>query len=534
MDSPHPSFRPSSPSVAWLLGAAGLPAHVDPGTAALKWADTTRSYESLRRRALGLAASMRAQGLRDGDRVATYLYNRGEIFELYFACAFGGFTLVPINFRFSSEETAEILRDCDVKWLVSETSLADTARAAASAASIGPVTLLEAGAGGDEYEHMCAADPRPRAYPLVDPHLILLSSGTTGRPKGAMLSHHAILWYAMQQAALYPGYASDMVLLVTGPLYNTGGINDLTIATFLVGGTVTILPSREWSPSRMGEHIDRWGVTHAVVFPSMMEPMLEADAREPLPLASLRLVVTGGENCPVPTVERFRRRWSHASLAIGYGSTELGLASMIWDRDIEAHPGSVGRAVAGSAIRVVDPNGRELDPPAIGEILVAGGGAFSGYHNAPELNAATCRDGWIATGDLGHWDEDGYLYVDGRSKDMIISGGQNIYPAEIENVLAGFEHLLEATVVGVPDPRWGEAVCAVVVAKPGEPVTEQDVVDFVTTHLASYKKPKHVVFVDRLPRNASQKVLKTILRQRLQSGELRLHAARSTDGPDPE
>ena len=508
-----PAFQSGHPSVAWLLGAAGLPAGIDPDAPAIRWANSAWTYRSLRDRALRLASSLRARGLATGDRVAVHLLNRGEIFELYFACAYAGLTFVPVNFRLTAEEVGRVLGDCQAQRLFTQEDLADVALPAAKLAGLTNVTILGPTAPGTDYEELASAEPWPGPYPLADPHLILFSSGTSGRPKGAMLSHQAIMSYAMQQAAVYPGYDRETVLLITGPLFNTGGINDLTIATLLVGGTVTILPSRGWSPQRMAEHIRRWSVTHTIVFPSMMGPMLQADQESALDIDTLKLVVTGGENCPVATIERFRVRWPHLSVAIGYGSTELGLASVIMDDEIAARPGSVGRSAGGAAVRVVDEFGKDVAAGALGEIWMAGDGAFSGYLDAPELDAETFRNGWVASGDLGRLDDDGYLYVEGRKKDVIISGGQNIYPAELENVLSHCDDLLDAAVIGVPDAKWGEAVCAVVVARPDQNVTAARVIAHITDHLASYKKPKFVVFVDQLPRNASGKVMKRDLRR---------------------
>jgi len=511
----HPAFRYGQPSVAWLLGAAGLPAAVDPDTSAIRWAGSGLTYRELRDRALRLAGSLRASGLVVGDRVAAHLLNRGEFFELYFACAYAGLTFVPVSFRLTSEEVSLILEDCQARRLFTQEDLADTALPAAKLAGVADVTVLGSAASGQDYAELLSTEPWPGPYPVSDPHLILFSSGTTGRPKGAMLSHRAIVSYAMQQAALYPAYDRKTVLLITGPLFNTGGINDLTIATLLVGGTVTILPSRGWSAARMAEHIRRWGVTHTIVFPSMMEPMIRADQESPLDLGTLKLVVTGGENCPVAAVQRFRSRWPHLSVAIGYGSTEVGLASLIMNDEIGAHPGSVGRPAGGAAIKVVGERGEDVPAGSVGEIWMAADTAFSGYLNAPELNAETFRDGWVASGDLGRLDDDGYLYIEGRKKDVIISGGQNIYPAEIENVLSQCDDLLEVAVIGVQDARWGEAVCAVVVPRPGRDVTAAQVIAHVTGHLASYKKPRFVVFVDHLPRNAVGKVNKRDLRDSL-------------------
>jgi acyl-CoA synthetase (AMP-forming)/AMP-acid ligase II len=510
------TFATGAPSVAWLLGAQSLPAHIDSDAPAVRWADRFLTYGELKDRALRLAGAIRASGVQPGDRIATYLLNRGEIFDLYFAGAYAGVTVVPISFRFTAAEVARVLVDCDARWLFSQESLAPQARQAAEAASLSRLTILCEGDEGSSYEELLAAEPTAGPYYTHDPHLILFSSGTTGQPKGARLGHLAILWYAMQQATIYPHYGPEMTLLVTGPLFNTGGINDLTIATFAVGGTVSILPSHNWSAARMAEHITRWQVTHAIVFPSMMGPMLEADGRgECLDCDSLRLVVTGGETCPEATVRRFRERWQEVTLAIGYGATELGLATLIVGDDIGARPGSVGRAVAGSTIRIAGPDGTEVPTGQVGEVWMAGPSAFSGYHNAFELTSATLRDDWVVSGDLGHLDEDGFLYLDGRAKDMIISGGQNIYPAEIEHVLSEYDALAECAVVGVPDKRWGEAVCAVVVQRPGHSVSARQVIEYVAERIGSYKKPTHVVFVDHLPRSALGKVSKQEIREEL-------------------
>jgi fatty-acyl-CoA synthase len=508
----RPRFSDSRTSAAWILGDAALPAHVDPGRYALRWPGHDRTYAQLRDRALGLAAGLRADGLQVGDRVATLLYNRGETFELYFACAYAGLTLVPVNFRMTAAEVELVLRDCGARLLVTEPALAGVAAAATAGLPGVSVLALRESESGAAYERL-ASELGPIGAPaFTDTQLILYTSGTTGRPKGVMLSHTAIMWFAMQQAALYPQMTADMVMLLTGPTFNTAGINEQSIPAFFVGGTNVIHPSRGWKPERMAALIDDFQVTHTLVFPGMMEQFLDADTAAPIEMASLRFVLTGGENCPTATVRRFRKRWDHLSLAIGYGLTEAGVITWICDDDIDQHPGSVGRAFGGQTFLIVDGDGRPVPPGQIGEIITAAPVVATGYWSAPELTQAAIGDGWLRTGDLGRQDDSGYLYIEGRSKDMIISGGQNIYPAEIENVLSEHGGLLEWTVIGVPDRRWGEAVCAVVVARKDHPADADDVVAFVKSRLASYKKPKYVLFVDELPRNPSGKVLKTRLR----------------------
>ena len=505
--------RDSRISVSWILGERALPAHIDPEQIALAWGEERRTYRDLRNTATSLGAGLRALGLQPRDRVATLLYNRGETFELYFACAFAGLTHVPVNFRMVAQEVADVLRDSGASILFTETALADVARRACDGLPGTRLVILDAARSGDEYSELCSAHGSIDDPAVTDCHLLLYTSGTTGRPKGVMLSHRMIIWFAMQQAFLYPGIDSKTVMLVTGPTFNMSSIQEFSIPTFLVGGKVVILPSRNWTVEKMTALIDEHRVTHTNVIPWMMEQFLAADKERPIWFSSVQYVMTGGENCATTSVARFRERWSHISFAVGYGLTEGGVITWIRDEEISLHTGSVGRAFGAQTFRVVDQDGTEVSPREVGEIVTAGPATTPGYWGAPGLTAQVIRDGWLWTGDLGHVDEAGYLYIEGRSKDMIISGSQNIYPAEIENVLSMHGDLLEWAVIGVPDRRWGEAVCAVVVARPGADVAAEAVISHVREHLASYKKPKYVIFTDRLPRNPAGKVLKAELRQ---------------------
>ncbi|WP_165964110.1 AMP-binding protein [Actinomadura sp. KC216] len=504
------------PSVAWILGIDQLPGHIRPGKVALLWSDRQRTYGELRDRALRLAAGLRRRGLHHGDRVATYLLSRGETFELYFACAYAGLTLVPANFRLTARELAHVLHDSGARLLLTQDDLAETARTAVADLDGLEVLTLADDDAGPEYDALLDDGPLPPPYEPADPHIVLYTSGTTGMPKGVMLGHHSIIWFAMQQATLYPSWDGSMVNFINAPLYGAA-MNEQTIPSFLVGATVAIMPSRGWSPERFARLADRWKATHVVIFPSMMEPLLEADQRRAIGLSTLKVVFTGGENCPASLMRRFRSRWPHASLHVLYGMTESGIITECADDEIERFPESVGRPFGLQAVRVVDDEGNDLPVGDVGEVWTAGGAVCSGFLGAPELTAQVLRDGWLATGDLGRFDEHGHLYIEGRKKDMIISSGQNIYPAEIENVLAQHGELFEWTVIGVPDEERGEAVCAVVVAKERSAVTADDVLEHLVANLASYKKPKHIVFVDGLPRNAAGKVLKDRLRKQIRT-----------------
>lgn len=505
--APPLRFEDADMSVAWILGAEALPGHVDPDRVALRWDEHERTYAQLRERALALAGSLRRAGLQRGDRVVGHLLNRGETFELYFACAYAGLTFVSVNWRLTAHELSLILDDCAPAHAFTQEEVAEPLRAVAGERGV-PVTTLADDASGAAYDALATAEPIAGPLERTDTQVILYTSGTTGRPKGVMLDHRNITWFAFQQTTMYPGLDASARLLVTAPTFNTAGINETSIPTFLAGGTVAIHPTGGWTPRKMAALIDRWAITHTIVFPSMMEPLLEADREQPIELASLRFVLTGGENCPPATMQRFRERWPHVELAIGYGATESGVVTLIRGEEIARHPGSCGRVAPGMALRLLDGEGRPVGLGEVGELWVAGGSIVPGYWNAPELTASTLRDGWLNSGDLGRQDEHGHLYLEGRTKDLIISKGQNIYPAEIENVLSDHDALLEWTVVGIEDPEWGEAVCAAVVLKPGREATAEEIVAFVQARLSSYKKPRHVVFMDALPRNPGRKVLK--------------------------
>jgi fatty-acyl-CoA synthase len=511
--------EPPVPNVGWLLGARGLAAGLEATKPAVRWSTHTRTFGDLRTRALALAHALRSEGLGRGDYVATLLFNRGEILELYFACAFAGVTLVPLNFRLVDTELATVLADCPPSWLFCETELHDVAlNAMAGRGDEPPMTVLGTESAGAAYEALAQGPCLVAPDFSSDIHLVLFSSGTTGRPKGACLGHAAIVSYVLQQAAVYPQLDSEAALLVTGPMFNAGGINDLTIASLAVGASVNLLPSRGWSAAKMIEHIARWQVTHAVMFPSMMEPMLQADRESPADLASMKFFVAGGENCPPELVDRFRRRWPHITVAVAYGSTEVGLVTMTSAHDAsDAIAGMVGRPVIGSSVRVVTEEGSDVEPGQVGEVWAAAGSAFSGYLADPELSAETIHDGWVAMGDMGRLTPDGSLRIVGRKKDVIISAGQNIYPAEVESALQEHPAVIDAAVVSIPDPRWGESVCAFVVLGGGEITTAETLLAFLSTRLASYKKPRFFVFSRSLPRNASNKVLKAELREQVRS-----------------
>jgi fatty-acyl-CoA synthase len=509
-------------SVRWILGDTTLPGHVKPDHAAVKWINGTLTYRQLRDRALAMARAMKERGAKPGDRVAVHLFNRGEIFELYFACAYAGLTMVPINFRLSPREIGFIIEDCQPAVIFTETELAATMQAGVTASGVenpGSVAILGANEGGESYEEMAALPPEEQ-FGDAEAQLLLYTSGTTGRPKGVVMKHDNIMALAFQQSTFYEGMNSDAVLMVTGPMYNTAAINEQSIPTFLVGGTVVIMPSRGWRAERMAELMDQWSVSHALIYPSMIEPLLKADENERITLPTLRFALTGGENCPPAAMRKFMDKWPHITLMIAYGSTETGCVTLIKNEEILRHPSSVGRSIGGQTFTVVNGEGVPLEANEIGEIWTAGPATAAGYWRAPELDADVFVEGWVNTGDLGRVDKEGYLYIEGRSKDMIISKGQNIYPSEIENVLREHPAVSDVAVIGLPDEESTEIVCAVIVPRIDYAPTLTDITEFTVERLASFKKPRRVVLYDELPRNASAKVLKSQLTEEIIKGEV--------------
>ena len=498
--------------VSSILGDFGPQALQRPDKPALVWEHGSRTYGELRDRALRLAAALRAMGLETGDRVATLLLNRGEIFEIYFACAYAGLTFVPVSFRLTHPEIASILNDCQAKVVLTEPELAVTLDAALPLLARRPrVVLLATDRGGDMFETLATATA-PLATPIAnDVQMILYTSGTTGRPKGVAMRSLAIAWCAMQQVTQFRHLDHDAVMMLNAPMFNTAAMNESSIPTFFVGGTVAIMPSRGWSAKRLADFIERWRVTHVLMFPSMFRELIQADNDARLPLDKVRWWYTGGENCPPALMAEVRRRWPHIKLTISYGSTESGMATLIEGDDIEKHPGSVGRVTPGQSIRLLDAEGRDVPTGEIGEVWTAGPSVMTHYWEAPQLDAETVRNGWLKIGDLARMDEDGWIYIVGRTKDLIISKGQNIYPAEIENALRQHPAVLDVAVVGVPDAEFGEAACACVMLRKGMTAGSEEILAFALERLASYKKPRHMFFLEDFPRRNATKIDKAEL-----------------------
>jgi fatty-acyl-CoA synthase len=467
-----------------------------------------RTYREWNARANAAARLLREEhGVQKGDRVAVLALNCPEYLDVLFAAGKLGAILVPLNWRLTVRELEIILRDCAPTVLCHDETHADTARQVAGLVSI-PTMPLPTEAG----EPAALQGPAPVTTPdltLEDPFLILYTSGTTGVPKGAILSHRMVTWNCVNTEISWDVWGTD-ITPTFAPFFHSGGINVLTLPLVHKGGTVVLL--RNSDPGAVLECIERERCTIVFAVPTVFQMMLEHPRFAETDLSSVRFCVTGGSSCLIPIIESYFKRG--LTFRQGYGMTEVGVNCFsLAPEDALRKAGSVGRPVFHSEARIVDENDQDVGVDEVGELILAGPHVCSGYWNRPEATAEALRDGWFHTGDLTRRDAEGYYYIVGRKKDLLISGGENIYPAEIEGLLATHPSIAEAAIIGVPDPKWGEVGRAVVVVRPGTTLTAEEVLAFCDGKLARYKIPKSVVFAPILPRNAMGKVIKAELRE---------------------
>ncbi len=451
-----------------------------------------------------------------GDRVAVLLYNGAEFLEVYFACAKIGAIFVPVNFRLAPSEAAYILADCGARVLFHDGGLAATA--GQMGVAVPGVRLVGVGGsgGGDGsgYEGLLsgAEETEPADDVTLDDYqLIMYTSGTTGRPKGAVISHGNTYFNSVNGHLAYPILSTDTTY-VAAPLFHMGALNIFTTPTIHAGGAVFL--ERAFDPVRTLEAIEREHVTTMFGPPTMFQMMLQAPNWSSADLTSLRFLFVGGAPCPLSVIEAYETRG--VALAQGFGLTETSpFVTLLPMEDATRKLGSVGLPVFHSDVCVAGEDGRQLGPGERGELLTRGPHVFQAYWKNPEATRDAIVDGWFKTGDIGYRDQEGYYYLVDRKKDMVISGGENIYPAELERILEGHPAVAEVAVIGVADEKWGEVPLAVVVRRPGLAVDGDSLLEFLRSRIASYKVPRSVVFVDALPRSATGKVLKPALRAEL-------------------
>ncbi len=488
--------------------------------------DRRFTYRELAARVRGLSAGLRRRGIGRSDRVAVLAFNRVEYLEALFALARLGAIMVPLNWRLTPPELAVQLADSAPSLMIADAEHRDLASSAAAESRLAlPLILI-----GDEYEDAVRTPPdddAPGAFD--DPLIIMYTSGTTGRPKGAVLTQGTQLWNSLNIGTAIGLTYRDVTLTVL-PMFHIGGLGLYALPTLHVGGRLVI--QRTFDPEETCRLLRDEGVTAMFGVPAIYQALLQTPSFGQRDQSGVRFGV-GGAPCPLPVLEAFEQRG--LLLQQGFGLTETApTATLLPPEDAYRKKGSVGPPTLHVEARVVDDADRDLPPGEIGEICLRGPNLFAGYWGLPEATAEVhspparpddpaaqgrgasggdYRGWWFHTGDLGYADREGFLYIADRKKDMIISGGENIYPAEVEQVLYQHPAVADVAVIGIPDARWGEAAMAIVVLKPGAATTPEEITAACGGRLARYKIPRRVAFVEALPRNAAGKVLKRVLRE---------------------
>jgi fatty-acyl-CoA synthase len=501
-------YTPEHGASAWLAQRA----HLTPQREALVDGDLRLTYGQLWERVRRCAGLLRSLGVGPSDRVATLAMNGHAVVELLYATAEVGAILAPLNWRLAAPELDFQIRDAGVRALFVGPEHRALADALARDLPIRARIDLER-EYGERRDASEPADASRRAR-FTDAHVILYTSGTTGHPKGAVLTHANEFWNAVNVTIGFGLSERDTTLTVL-PTFHSGGLGLFTLPTLTIGARVVLHP--KFDAVRMLETVRRERVDLAFGVPAIWLELAKRDDFTPRAYPSLRALPSGGAPLPVALIERLAARgWA---VLQGYGLTETAPGGTIVSvDDWRRKAGSVGKAFPFTELRVVGDDERALPAGEIGEVHFRGPNVFAGYWNRPDATAdAFTADGWFRSGDLGRLDEEGFLTLVDRKKDMVISGGENVYSAEVEDVLFAHPAVAEAAIIGVPDERWGEAVCAVVALRPSQRATADELIAHCRTRLAKYKTPKYVVFVDALPRNAAGKVLKRTLREEVAS-----------------
>jgi long-chain acyl-CoA synthetase len=483
-------------------------------------ADASWTYREVDELSARVADGLRALGLRPGDKVALQVPNMPQFVFAYFGIIRAGLVMVPLNPLLRGPEIAYHLRDSDAAVLITTDAFA--AEAMKGAAGIDRLRVFVVGTpGGPDrpegtrpFEELVAGgdvDPADVAATAADDTAVLLyTSGTTGRPKGAELTHFQMFMACTVGGETF-GYVPEDVSLVVLPLFHVFGLSSTLNVAIRFGGSAVLVPRFE--VGAVLDALERFGCTVMCGVPTMYSALLHADTAG-RDLSTLRRAVSGGDSIPGEVIRAFEEKFPGVVILEGYGLSEtVGCATFNASAELRRTL-SIGLPMFGVDLRIVDEKGNDLPPGEdnVGEILLRGHNVMKGYYKNPEATAAAMVDGWLRTGDLAYRDEDGFVYIVDRKKDLIIRGGFNVYPREIEEVMHEHSAIAEVSVVGAPDERLGEEVTAFVSLVPGAEATPQDLIDFTKERVAAYKYPRRVIVLDELPKGPTGKVLKSELR----------------------
>src|SRR5690242_41849 len=491
-------------------------AHAKPHEVYLRFEGASVTWAQIHERIGAVAAALGERGVRAGDRVAIMMTNRPEFLETMFAASALGAIVVPVNFRLAPDEIAYILTDSGASLLVVGEATA-AAAATARAACAHEIGFSSTG-------HVDAADPYfppgsgPVEPPAADvpedsPALIMYTSGTTGRPKGAVLTHENLMCQSLTLIRVWRLFADEEVNLCASPLFHIASIGAIA-PMVLIGGTTVLLPSGGFSSAATLETMEAERVTSVFLVPAQWQLLCDDPSLASRDLAALKTMSWGAAPATTTLLTRMAGAFPGVTNVAVFGQTEMSpVTCALSGEDAVRKIGSVGKPVNIVAARIVDDDMKDVPRGEVGEIVYRGPSVMAGYWQNPEATAEAFRGGWFHSGDLVRADEEGFLFVVDRKKDMIITGGENVYCAEVENALSAHPSVAELAVIGAPHERWGETPVAVAVLAPGASLTLDELRDWGTARLARYKLPTVLHIVDALPRNASGKVMKTALRQ---------------------
>ena len=479
--------------------------------------DRRLSYRKLNQRVNRLAGALQAKGLRHGDRCAILAYNCLEYVEVIFAAAKLGLILVPLNWRLSPTELSFNLSDSGTQTLLFDSEFSGVVAQLAEKTALKQLIVLgsKSVTNAEAYEELCDAqsedEPRTEEPVGLDtPHIIMYTAGTTGRPKGAVLSQGAAFWNAIN-LTLDMNFTQDDRNLSVLPMFHIGGIGLFTLPVLYMGGTVVI--QRVFDPVVTLDLLDKEQISLFFGVAAVFLFLIQHRNFNPEVFKNTRIVMSGGAPLPVSLVQQYHEAGIILQQGFGMSEAAPSIATLSKEQALEK-AGSIGRALFHVNARVVDDDLKDLLVGDVGELVIRGPNLMLEYWQRPEATEAAFSDGWFHTGDMARIDADGDLWIVDRKKDMIISGGENIYPAEVENAIFDLPQVAETAVIGVKDPKWGEVGLAVVVVKTDQDLAEAQIFDFLKERLAKYKIPRRIVFIDQLPRNAAGKVLKNELRKK--------------------
>ncbi len=473
------------------------------------------SYTELDHRARRVCNGLLALQLDRQCRVAILCANRVEFFEIWQGVSLAGHVLTPINARLTAGEITFILADSQAQLLFVDAGLPqDVLAAVGEVSGVKQIFTFGTHAVGSSYHDWRdnqAADESPVSSQAGDTVVQMYTSGTTGFPKGVELDHTNVLACARSMMGI-EAWSPGEVALVTAPLFHTAG-SAWAHCALQSGGTVVLL--EELSPASVLSAIRIHKVSQALLVPALIRMVLESPDCAQTDFFGLKRLLYGASPIPVAILQEAMQTFA-CDFEQGYGLTEsVGPIAMLrpGDHDGGGKMQSCGKAVPGTSIRVVDADGKACATCEVGEIIISGPQVMKAYWNRPGETSQAIRDGWLYTGDAGYFDAEGYLYIHDRLKDMIVSGGENVYPAEVEGALSGCSGIADVAVIGVPDEKWGESVLALVVVQPGAEINSDDILNYARQHIAGFKCPKVIEFVDSIPRNPGGKILKQVLRE---------------------